>query len=279
MATTIASIVQPMMSVPAAIIRRALQRSSTAAAAILLIALAAALQGDKWALAGEAPAARTWLVEELKGAGFSRPNDAGNRQWETLRTGARLEPGRVVRTDDSGRMELTNGIDTIRLSPSSEIELPVAQNDDPVTRVMQWMGSVFFHVGKRQGPQFEVDTPYIVAIVKGTQFTTTVTNDGASINVTEGVVAVSSASGGPSIDVSAGQSASIEAGGALSPGGSSSDSPDPADESAGDGAGGGGHGGGDGGGNDGDSHGHGCHGEGGCHRHDNQGQGHGGHTH
>src|SRR5215468_15504 len=272
MATTIASIAQSIMSASATIIRRAPGRPSAAAAAILMMAIAAPLQGDRQALAGEVPVKHAWIVKELTGAGFSRPSDAQEGQWQALHAGVPIEPGRVVRTDGSGRMELTNGIDTIRLSPSSEIELPVAQDDGPLTRVVQWVGSVFFHVGKRPGPQFEVDTPYIVAIVKGTQFTTTVSDAGAGIKVSEGIVGVSAVSGGGSIDVSAGESASISAGGALSPGGSSSDSP-AFDEDSGGGAN---HGGGDGGGND-DSHGHGCHGEGGCHR-DDHGQGHGGHT-
>ena len=108
-------------------------------------------------------------------------------------------------------MELTNGIDTIRLSPSSEIELPAGRSGDPVTRVIHWIGTAFFHVGKRPGPQFEVDTPYIVAIVKGTKFTTTVSDAGASIKVSEGVVGVSATAGGSSIDVTAGGSASVSA--------------------------------------------------------------------
>src|SRR5262249_42734928 len=60
-------------------------------------------------------------------------------------------------------------------------------------------------------PQFEVDTPYIVAIVKGTKFTTTVSDAGASVKVSEGVVGVSATSGGASIDLNAGGSASVSA--------------------------------------------------------------------
>ena len=154
---------------------------------------------------------RPWIVQELKGAAFSRPRGADESQWRDLRTGARIEPGSVVRTDGSGRIELTNGIDRIRLSPSSEIELPVGLSGDPVTRVIHWIGTAFFQVGKRPGPQFEVDTPYIVAIVKGTKFTTTVSDAGAAIKVSEGIVGVSATAGGSSIDVTAGGSASVSA--------------------------------------------------------------------
>ncbi len=212
MAAMIASAVQSIRVTFAAAIRRALPRSFAIAAAMVLLAIAALLQSDKQASAADAtPATRNWVVQELKGAAFSRPRAGDDSQWQSLRTGARIEPGSVVRTDGSGRMELTNGIDHIRLSPSSEIELPVQQNGDPVTRVIHWIGTAFFHVGKRPGPQFEVDTPYIVAIVKGTKFTTTVSDAGAAIKVSEGVVGVSATAGGSSIDVTAGGSASVSA--------------------------------------------------------------------
>ena len=261
-----------------AAIRRALPRPAARAAAVLLLAFASLFFCDMQASAGDAsPSARAWVVAELQGAAFSRPGDAVDGPWQALRTGARIKPGSVVRTDASGKMELTNGLDTIRLSPSSELEIPAGQ-DGPLTRVMHWIGTAFFHVGKRPGPQFEVDTPYLVAIVKGTQFTTTVSDAGASIKVSEGTVGVAAALGGPSVDVTAGGRASVSASdrGTVSSGGSSADS-----AVAGNGRGpGGANGGGDGGGNDGGNHGHGCHGQGGCHHDDdNHGHDHGGHGH
>jgi hypothetical protein len=287
MAATIASAAQSIVSSLAAAIRRALPRSFAAAAAILLMAFASLFFscGKQASAADASPQLRAWVVGELRGAAFSRPGAAFSRpgaaddaQWQPLQTGARIAPGSVVRTDASGSMELKNGIDTIRLSPASEIELPAGQNGDPVTRVIHWIGTAFFHIGKRPGPQFEVDTPYIVAIVKGTKFTTAVSEAGASIKVSEGIVGVSATSGGSSIDVTAGEGASVSASdsGTVSRGGQFVES-----AVFGNGGGlGGAHGGGDGGDNDGGGHGHGCHGDGGCHHDDdNHGHDHGGHGH
>ncbi len=261
------------MSPFGAAICRTLPRPAASAAAFLLLAFASLFFCDMHASAGDAsPSARAWVVAELRGAAFSRPGDAADRPWQALRTGARIEPGSVVRTEASGRMELTNGLDTIRLSPSSELELPAGQ-DGPLTRVIHWIGTAFFHVGKRPGPQFEVETPYLVAIVKGTQFTTTVSDAGASIKVSEGTVGVSAALGGPSVDVTAGESAGVSAGDSatVSRGGLSVES-----AVFGNGRGPGANGGG----NDGGSHGHGCHGQGGCHHDDDShGHDHGGHAH
>ena len=232
MAATIASAAQSIMSSLAAPIRRVVPRSLAIAAALVLMAIASQFFGDRQATAADAASAtRPWIVQELKGAGFSRPRDADDGQWQALRTGARIEAGSVVRTDGSGTMVLSNGIDQIRLSPSSEIELPANQKGDPVTRVIHWIGTAFFHVGKRPGPQFEVDTPYIVAIVKGTKFTTTVSDGGAAIKVSEGIVGVSATVGGSSIDVTAGGSASVSAAhnDVVTPGGPSGDAAPPDD--------------------------------------------------
>ena len=220
MAATIASAAQSITSSLAPAVRRAL----VIAAAIVLIAFAPLTPMRAYAV-DVASAMHPWVVQELKGAAFSRPHDADDSQWRALQAGAAIDPGSAVRTDRSGRVELTNGVDTIRLSPSSEIELPTPLNGDPVTRVIHWIGTAFFHVGKRPGPQFEVDTPYIVAIVKGTKFITTVSDAGASVKVSEGVVGVSAAAGGSSIDVTAGGSASVSAahGDTVTPGGPSGD--------------------------------------------------------
>jgi len=279
MAAMIASAAQSVIGPFGPAIRRALPRPAGCAAAILLLAFTLLFFCDIQASAGEAsPSGRAWVVAELQGAAFSRPGDAADGPWQALRTGARIKPGSVVRTDASGKMELTNGLDTIRLSPDSELEIPAGQ-DGPLTRVMHWMGTAFFHVGKRPGPQFEVDTPYLVAIVKGTQFTTTVSDAGASIKVSEGTVGVTAALGGPSVDVTAGGGASVSASdrGTVSSGGPSEDS-----AVAGNGRGqGGADRGGDGGSsNDDGNHGHGCHGQGGCHQDDgDHGHDHGGHSH
>src|SRR5215470_1637220 len=202
MAATIASAGQSIINALAPAMRAVL--AITAAFALL-----AALGATRPFAADVAPAMHPWVVQQLKGEALSRPRDAGDGQWRVLRAGAAIDPGSAVRTDGTGRVELSNGIDTINLSPNSEIELPTPPAGDPVTRVIHWMGSAFFHVGKRPGLQFEVDTPYIVAIVKGTKFTTTVSDAGASVKVSEGVVGVSATSGGASIDLNAGGSASV----------------------------------------------------------------------
>jgi ferric-dicitrate binding protein FerR (iron transport regulator) len=75
-----------------------------------------------------------------------------------------------------------------------------------MTRVVEWLGQALFEVDHRPDPHFEVDTPYLTAIVKGTAFTVEVTHDGSAVAVTDGVVAVATPSGALSL-VTAGMTA------------------------------------------------------------------------
>lgn len=273
------------------------------------VALALFLIVGGWAVTRGAVAgdASGWAVAELSGAAFARPANLEDAPWHSLARGAPIADGSLVRTDASGRLTLSNGSDLIHLAANSEIELP-GGSDNGFTRVIHWIGSAFFEVGKRPAPHFEVDTPYLVATVKGTKFRTDVSEEGASVEVSEGVVGVSAGKGGDERDVTAGQAANVSASepDKVAPGRSAqgtndsdapssdiedqgqppggTDNPDKAegngDESGyGNGNGGaegdaGGHGAGNAGGgshgNGGDNGGHdnGCHGNAGCHHDD-----------
>ena len=175
-----------------------------------------------------------WSVTQLSGSAFIRPAADANAAWRPLRAGAVVAPGSVVMTAEDAHLVLGNGIDRVRLSGNSQVELPAAPERDAVTRVIHWLGDAFFQVGKRPPRQFEVDTPYLVAIVKGTKFTTTVGAAGASVKVSEGIVGVAPSAGGESIDLTAGQAASVSAGamGRVSRGALSSAGPDATGSSA-----------------------------------------------
>src|SRR5262249_28465027 len=70
-------------------------------------------------------------------------------------------------------------------------------------------------VGPRPDRRFEVDAPYLVVLVKGKQFTITASYQGDSVAVTEGTVEVRTTAGGNAEGtlISAGQTASVAAGG------------------------------------------------------------------
>lgn len=198
------------MIAPAAAIRRLLSALAGAMAIAVAVATLLALPNEG-AAADEGSQFGDWFVVELRGSGFSRPTRADGAQWQSLQPGAVIAAGSVVRTGGNGHLLLANRVDRIRLSPNSELELPESGEADAVTRVIHWIGTALFDVGKRPSPQFEVDTPYLVAVVKGTAFTTTVSDAGSTVKVMEGIVGVAPAQGGTSVDVAAGETASVSA--------------------------------------------------------------------
>ncbi|MPY74674.1 MAG: hypothetical protein GEU87_10465 [Alphaproteobacteria bacterium] len=78
-----------------------------------------------------------------------------------------------------------------------------------LTSVFQKIGTLMFKVHKRPDKHFEVNTPYLVAVVKGTTFTVSVDGNGSAVHVTEGLVEVGAFSGPEKLMLHPGQTGSI----------------------------------------------------------------------
>ena len=227
------------------------------------------------AAAGETKT-QDWRIVVAAGSVRHRPlGSSSELDWRTAVSGDYLPAGVEIETGLSSHVLLTNGGDSITLQESSRIALPLA-TEAGVTLVLQDTGKAFYEVESRRAPsgesgelpirpspaglaggRFEVQTRYLVAVVKGTGFGVSVDDEGASVSVTEGTVGVTDSSTGESGDVSAGQTASAGTssgtGGASAGVGADSAAADTGDDaggasSGGDGSGGGSGGGGSGGG-------------------------------
>jgi hypothetical protein len=141
-----------------------------------------------------------WIVVESHGPAEIR-HDRGT--WLPLVAGLAVAAPSEIRTGPAAEVLLERGNDRVHLMGQSYLELPPAAEDDAMTRLVQWLGQAFFEVDHRPDPHFEVDTPYLAAIVKGTAFTVEVTRDDSAVAVTQGVVAVVTP-GGASTAVRAG---------------------------------------------------------------------------
>ncbi|MEK9946772.1 MAG: FecR domain-containing protein [Alphaproteobacteria bacterium] len=111
-------------------------------------------------------------------------------------------------TGTNGRALLDRDGDRIQITPNARMELaPTATS----TTVLQRAGRAVYDIVTGGRPRFKVETPYLVAGVKGTVFSVTVTTTGASVSVSEGVVSVDppTPSGFSAADVGAGQSAAV----------------------------------------------------------------------
>ncbi|MFN9973289.1 MAG: FecR domain-containing protein, partial [Phycisphaerae bacterium] len=97
-----------------------------------------------------------------------------------------------VQTGKNGRAVLVRAGDTVVVAPGSRVSLP-AERVNGNTQVLQSLGSVFYSISKEKVPHFQVDTPYMAAVVKGTSFIIAVDNERSRIDVTDGLVQVSNA--------------------------------------------------------------------------------------
>ena len=118
-----------------------------------------------------------------------------------------LKPGDTIRTGRNGRVLLVRGEETILVSPNSVIGLPTEKKDGLATTILQQAGSVLLEVDKQNVKHFEVETPYLAAVVKGTQFRVTVNATSTSVDVLRGQVEVSDFKSGQIAQVMPGQHA------------------------------------------------------------------------
>src|SRR6266568_3243870 len=125
-----------------------------------------------------------------------------------------LKPGDTVTTGRNGRVLLVRGEETILIAPNSVVGIPAEKKDGLATTITQQAGSILLEVEKRNVPHFEVETPYLAAVVKGTQFRVSVTATGTRVDVQRGKVEVVDFKSGQIAQVLPGQAAQSFAHGA-----------------------------------------------------------------
>ncbi|KEO85342.1 hypothetical protein EH30_12495, partial [Erythrobacter sp. JL475] len=149
-----------------------------------------------------------WTVTETRGDVLIRtPN--GER---VAKRGETLTAGHQVVTGSGGNATIVRGQEFVTVRPNSRITIVPRERERGVIQIIQDFGSALFNVGKQQNPHFGVDTPYLAAVVKGTTFSITVSEEGASMQVTEGAVEASTVDGGARDLVRPGEVAMIAAG-------------------------------------------------------------------
>jgi hypothetical protein len=116
-----------------------------------------------------------------------------------------LKPGDTIRTGRTGRVLLVRGEETILISPNSVVGVPAEKKEGLSTTIIQQAGSILLEVEKRNVKHFEVETPYLAAVVKGTHFSVTVGAGSTKVGVLRGQVEVSDFKTGQIAQVMPGQ--------------------------------------------------------------------------
>ena len=153
----------------------------------------------------------SWRVSKSSGEVWI---DAPGAQPAALSADAVLNPGASVRTGANGRVLLMRGAETIMVSPNSVMQIPAGKSGG-VTTILQRSGTLLFDVEKKNVRHFEVSTPYLAAVVKGTQFSVTVDESGSRVDVLRGQVQVTDFKSGQRALVNPSQTAAVSLRGAL----------------------------------------------------------------
>jgi hypothetical protein len=155
-------------------------------------------------LADESQAA--WSVEKSSGEVWIA---TGKAEPVSLTDIAAVKPGDTVRTGENGMLLLRRGDETMLLSPNAVVEIPKDNKDGMSTTIFERAGSILLEVEKRKVNHFEVVTPYLAAVVKGTNFRVSVDDLGSRVEVLRGQVDVSDFPSGEQVLLLPGQTAAV----------------------------------------------------------------------
>jgi hypothetical protein len=145
------------------------------------------------------------VVANLKGEVHFEVRGSG----VALRSGSVLELPATLRTGRDGAVELRQGATSISVGPDTLLEFPALETrGGPIDRIVQPRGNAFYNIGKRSGRKLRIETPFLVGVVKGTQFNVAAQDHSTTISLFEGLLEVRSADGSDVIDLRAGEIAS-----------------------------------------------------------------------
>src|SRR5262249_6716221 len=108
----------------------------------------------------------------------------------------------------NGRVLLSRGEETMLISPNTHLEI-ARDTAAGFSTILEKAGSILLEVEKRNVQHFEVQTPYLAAVVKGTKFRVTVEDGASNVEVLRGQVEVKDYRSGQVALVNPGQAARV----------------------------------------------------------------------
>ena len=160
---------------------------------------------------GSVALAADWKIARLTGGAWIL---AVGTEPVPAASGMVVPKGSTVSTGRNGRVMLVNDQDAVLVGPNTLVGVPYRPDRGVSTTLVQQVGEVELAVQKRGRPHFSVQTPFLAAVVKGTEFSVVVSEHDATVRVDGGLVAVQDLRSGDRADIGAGQSATAASGGA-----------------------------------------------------------------
>jgi tetratricopeptide (TPR) repeat protein len=148
-----------------------------------------------------------WIAKAVSVQGSVQALRAGERRWRPVRLSDTFCPGDMIRVLKLSRADIVLSNDTIlRLDQNTAVSFPEPEKEKPFLVNMLNGAAYFFSRVRRT---LKVFTPFVNAIVEGTEFYARVESDKAFISIFEGQVLAENQAG--SITLAKGQSAIAEA--------------------------------------------------------------------
>lgn len=132
--------------------------------------------------------------------------------WKPVKAGDIIPNNAWISTGPRGRAQIVRGVESVTFHPNTVAGLfTKAGLFERKTDVYQQIGTIELEIEKRGKPHTTVQTPFLAAVVKGTNFRVEVTRRNADVSVNRGLVQVTSYNSGQRTDVGPGQSAAVDA--------------------------------------------------------------------
>ncbi len=142
-------------------------------------------------------AAEPLFVESAAGSVKIRQADA----WESPYAGLMVKLPAVVSTGSDGSILLRQGETAIAVAANSALELYEGPAGHTLQRVVQDRGSVFYDIAPGGDKRLRVETPFLVAVIKGTEFNVTVSPEVSTVALFEGRLQIEAPDVGDVVDL------------------------------------------------------------------------------
>ena len=125
---------------------------------------------------------------------------------QSVRAGGTLALPAAIRTGHDGSVDLRQGDTTIGVGPDTQLDFPAPSQEGALfDRIVQPTGSAFYNVAPRGSNRLRVETPFLVAVIKGTQFNVAVEQDSSTISLFEGRLQVLTPDTSAAVELNAGE--------------------------------------------------------------------------
>lgn len=154
---------------------------------------------------GNVAIADDWVVTKLRGGVFIMQSG----QWVQIERGQVISDDSAIQTAKGGKLLLSRGQETIDVAGDTRIRIS-DKGSSKRTVVYQDYGSLIVDVEKKNVQHFEVQTPLLAAVVKGTKFEVKSGKNAASVSVKRGRVETRDPKAGLKVDILPGQNVKFD---------------------------------------------------------------------